>query len=96
MAKCPKCEKPIPGYKSFTHTKWTGIRCGHCGARSFIRRKDLYLWNLFAGLIGGLFGLLFFFFFLSNYIYSLIVGAIVAYLFYYTIGWNNTKLGDKF
>jgi len=45
MANCPKCGKPVPWYKSFTHNRWTGVKCSNCGSRLFIRKKDLYGWK---------------------------------------------------
>ena len=42
MAQCPKCNKPVPYYKSLTHTKWTGIKCNYCGSVAFIKRNKTF------------------------------------------------------
>lgn len=93
MAKCPKCNKPIPWYKSITHTRWTGVKCSFCGTRSFIKRKDFYLWGFLPTLVGALSGLLIFVLFKpANDILPILLGIFIAALFYFTVGWNSTKL----
>ena len=91
MANCPNCNKPVPWYKSITHTRWNGVKCKHCGTRSFIKQSDLIIWSLISALSGLLLAIIIFFVF-HNFIISLFIVIIFSFLFYNVFGWNRTTL----
>lgn len=93
MARCPKCNKNVAWYKLFMQTRWTGIKCDYCGAKSFISIKSLFSWRIFvSGAIMGMVAIV-----LNNSLhlspfFSLLLGFVAGIVFFGIVGWQHITL----
>ena len=96
MANCPKCNKSVPWYKHFAHTKWKGIRCDSCGAELFIARSKSF--NLFVYFVPAIIACIIVDKFVGNLITKIILLVIFVLLMFLidaTIIWGKTKLAVR-
>ncbi len=93
MARCPKCDKLVPGYKVFMQTRGTGIKCDYCGAKSFISIKSLFSWRIFvSGAIMGTVAIVLNDSLHLSSFFSLLSGFVAGIVFFGIIGWQRITL----
>ena len=93
MAKCPKCNKPIPYYKSLIYTKFIGIKCNYCGSVAIIEPLPLRIFLVVSAVLVV--------YFIDNFIYGFqnkvivfILYLLSAILIEYST-WDRVKLHIK-
>jgi hypothetical protein len=89
MANCPRCNKPIPAYKSLQIRGIRGIICDFCGTKSFmnkssVRRSGWYIGVFIGAVIVSL----------PTHYFSILIflNPVLLLLFWYTIIWNRITL----
>ncbi len=56
MIKCPKCDKPLNGFKLLFKTDYSKIECGNCGSKwnLKVKKNKSLLWGVSGGVFGPL------------------------------------------
>ncbi len=54
MIKCPKCDKPLNGFKLLFKSNYSKIECGNCGSKWNLKVSKNKFYRIFGGVFGAL------------------------------------------